>query len=215
MNTYVTILEMIGTIAFALAGTLKAIEVDLDLFGVIIAGVTTATGGGIFRDLILGKTPPSAFVNPVYVIAAAATSLCVFLFIYAYHNEIPVYGKPKQFFDRILLDADSLGLGIFTAMGVRTAWTMYPDGDMFLFVFCGVITGVGGGLLRDIMLNTLPSIFTKYVYASACMIGAIAEVLLIRKGMVFEGVWVGTMIVFLIRSIAARKRWSLPKVSKK
>ena len=214
MYTYITLFEIIGTIAFALSGAMKAADYDLDLFGIIIIGVTTATGGGIFRDLILGKTPPSAFANSQYVLTAAVTAFLVFCVLYIFHGKLDLGDEGREKFEIILLLADSLGLGIFTAMGVRTAWNMYPDADMFLYVFCGVVTGVGGGLLRDTMLSCMPAIFTKHIYASACIAGAIVQVLLFRKGFYEAGLWTATIIVVLIRLVAARRHWSLPKIPK-
>ncbi len=213
MNSFVVIFEMIGTVAFALSGALKASQFDLDLFGIIIMGVTTATGGGIFRDMILGKLPPSAFVDPVYVATAAGTSIAVFLFLCIIQGT-SIGEKQKHLFDQTLLVADSLGLGIFTVMGTMSAYQMYPEANSFLYIFSGVVTGVGGGMLRDVILRCLPDIFTKYIYASACIVGAIVEIILMDGGNLNAGLWIGAALVFMIRMYAAIYRWSLPKVPK-
>lgn len=209
MGQAIFIFEIIGTIAFAVSGAMVALKHKLDLFGVIALGVITATFGGILRDLILGNTPPAAFINPVYVFCAAGVSLLVFLIAYFHIRSYEKMNTPK--FQFLLLIMDSIGLGIFTCVGANVAWNLH-EGNHFLSVFSGVITGVGGGLLRDIIVVQLPDIFQKHIYAIASWIGAEVCVLCISFQKEELAISLGTMIIVIIRLLASHYRWSLPKV---
>ena len=158
MTIFLLILELIGTLAFAASGTLIGLKKNMDIFGVCILGLTTAVGGGVIRDVILGNTPPATFQNPVYATVAIATALVLFLsrvrhFLMRDHRR----------FDRTLFWMDTAGLGIFTVTGVRVAYACAARPPLFLLVFVGVITGVGGGVLRDMMAGDTPYIFVKHV----------------------------------------------------
>ena len=130
------ILEIIGTVAFAVSGALVAIDKKMDILGICVLGVTTAVGGGVIRDIILGNTPPHAFDTPVYIITAIVVSVLVFLpgIRKLIHSE-------QTRFDRVLLVMDSLGLSIFTVIGIEVAYRTSDNG--FLLVFVGALTGVG------------------------------------------------------------------------
>ena len=198
------VIEVIGTVAFAASGALVAIEKKMDVLGVVILGITTAVGGGILRDIILGHTPPQAFVHPVYIIIASATALIVFLprVRAALQSQQPAYEKT-------MLVMDSLGLGVFTVVGMHAADGMAAG--LFLRVFVGVVTGVGGGVLRDMMSQNAPYIFRKHFYCSATIIGAILAAMLwnvLDRGLVML---VGAGTVFLLRMLAAHYRWKLPR----
>jgi len=212
MNQYIMILEMIGTIAFAISGALVAINVNMDLLGIVVLGVITATGGGMMRDVLLGQLPPLAFRNPIYVAVAAVTAVIVFLTVYFgvhVRNE-----KNTNNFRTILLILDSVGLAIFTVMGVNAAWNLFAEKNRFLCVFSGVVTGVGGGLLRDMIVNALPYIFSKHIYAIASVIGGEVCVLLLKTGNTFSAIWVGAVVILVIRLLAAHFHWSLPKAQR-
>lgn len=152
MEIIVTTLEIIGAIAFAVSGALVGIRKNMDVFGVCVLGLSTAVGGGVIRDLILRETPPAMFTNPIYAIAGLAT--CLFVLI----PEIRTMVERSEF---VLLLEDAVGLGIFTASGTMHALET-ADANAFLAVFVGVVTGVGGGLLRDVMASVPPYIFTKH-----------------------------------------------------
>ena len=192
--------------------TQAALGADLDLFGVIALGVVTATGGGVFRDIVLGSFPPEAFVNPMYVAVAAATSLIVFLVVYiGVHTKSE---KDAKTLKRLLLIMDSAGLAMFTVMGVNTAFHTAPD-NAFLCVFAGVLTGVGGGLVRDILVTSLPYIFTRHIYAIASIIGGMICTWLMQAGMKTPAIWGGAAVILIIRLLSAHYHWKLPKVSDK
>lgn len=206
MDELIFAFEMIGTVAFALSGAMTAIRKNMDLFGVMILGVVTACGGGLTRDIILGKTPPALFMTPVYVIVAAITSVIVF---------IPVIRrwlmKSHLAFERMLLLMDSLGLGVFTMVGMRVAYGCGYENGAFLVVSVGVITGVGGGLMRDVFAGDKPYIFVKHIYACASILGAILCAVLHRWCGDAVSILAGASLIILIRLLSAHFRWSLPR----
>ena len=140
----------------------------MDLFGVCILGLTTAVGGGIIRDMTLGNTPPATFRDPSYALVALAASLVLFL-----SRVRHLLQRNQQFYDLALFLMDTAGLGIFTVSGIRVAQRCVAEPSVFLLVFVGVITGVGGGVLRDVLAGDTPYIFIKHVYASASLLGAL------------------------------------------
>ena len=199
------IVEIIGTVAFAVSGAMVGLKKGMDVFGVSILGIVTAVGGGVIRDLILGNTPPMTFRNPVYALVAVAVSLIVFLPVIR-----RLFDRFQSFYDHLLLGMDSVGLGIFTVMGVRTAYDAGHDG-IFLSLFVGVITGVGGGILRDVLAGQTPYIFVKHIYACASLAGALICVLFWN---LTGGAWamvLGFVSVVLLRTLAAHFRWNLPR----
>ena len=141
-------IELIGTVAFSASGAMVGIECSMDIFGVIVLGVSTAVGGGMVRDVILGKVP-SALLHPVYVIYAVLAAVLVFCIIYFRRKYLQDgFG---EVYDKLMLAMDSVGLGIFSAMGVTKGISCGYIDNTFLLVFLGTMTGVGGGLLRDTM----------------------------------------------------------------
>lgn len=209
MENLTLALELIGTVAFAISGALTGLKKETDLLGVVLLGIITATGGGIFRDILLGSFPPAAFRNPLYVMTATITALAVFA-IAAIRVKWGRYAKISSN-STLLLIMDSVGLGVFTIMGVQTAWTMFGNNG-FLCVFSGVITGVGGGLLRDMIVSVLPDIFSKHIYAVAAIIGAEVELICLRLNLPQAGAIAGIMTVVIIRLMAAHYEWDLPKL---
>lgn len=208
MHIFLLILELIGTVSFSISGAMTAMKKHMDVFGVMILGLTTAVGGGIIRDLILGDTPPTTFRDPVYAMTALVTAALVFL-----PGVRRLFQQYQRAYDLIMLTTDSIGLGVFTSIGVQAAFARSGSYNMFLLTFVGVITGVGGGVLRDIMAGNTPYIFVKHIYASASLAGALLCAGMWRK---LPPVWamsLGTATVFLIRALAAHYRLSLPKAN--
>lgn len=193
-----TVLEILGTIAFAISGAMAAAEKKMDILGVVILGVTTAIGGGIIRDILLGTTPPTSLKNPLYAFIAIAVSLLVFL---------PAVRKKININNMILIVIDALGLGTFTVLGFETAAVC---SNVFLQIFLGVLTGVGGGVLRDLFASEKPMIFVKHFYAVASLIGAIVCAILypVKKE---TAMVLGIVIIVIIRILAAKFKWHLPK----
>ena len=147
MERLILIFEIIGTISFALTGAMTGLKKQMDIFGVCVLGVTTAVGGGIIRDLILGLTPPSAFRDPTSVLIAIAVSIIVF-----FPAVRRIFYRNKWLYEHVLLLADSAGLGIFTVCGARVAMEAGGGANRFLVTFVAALTGVGGGVLRDLFV---------------------------------------------------------------
>ena len=200
------VLEVIGTIAFAVSGAVVGIQKKMDIFGVSILGLTAAVGGGILRDLILNITPPAAFQNPVF--AATAILVSILIFIPAVRN---VFEHGKKIYEVLILFMDSVGLGLFTVVGVQVATAAMPERNLFLITFVGVLTGVGGGILRDVFAGNTPYIFIKHFYACASIIGAWTCALLWPYTGAVTAMIAGAAITVILRLLAARFRWSLPK----
>lgn len=202
-------LELIGTIAFAASGAMTGIRRDMDVFGVCVLGVITAVGGGMTRDVILGYVP-GALTNPVYVSVAVVASLAVFgLLLFQRNIFEETFGI---WYNQIMLVMDSLGLGIFTVMGVMVGVDRGYEGNLFLLAFLGTLTGVGGGLLRDVLAEQPPYILHRHIYACASVLGAVCCVLVYRFAGRIPGVAVGSAAVVIIRFLAVHYRWNLPQI---
>lgn len=203
-STLFLIFEILGTVAFAVSGALVGLSKKMDIFGIIVLAVAVAVGGGIIRDLILGSVPPSAFLDPSYSVLAA---VCAVVFcIPAVHRLI---AKHKASSDRAFLVMDTLGLASFTVVGVQTAYSIYPEASFFLPAFAGVVTGVGGGVIRDVFAGEVPGIFVRQFYASAVIVGAVLCVLLWNlTGAAFASA-VCMLCIILLRFLAERYHWHL------
>lgn len=197
---------MLGTVAFAASGAMVGIRKDMDVFGVCILGLTTACGGGMVRDVLLGNTPPNAFQDPTASAVAVLTSLVIFLSAVR-----RLLTANQRRYDLSMLLMDSAGLGIFTVMGIRVAWSCVEQPTLYLLVFVGVITGVGGGVLRDVMAGDTPYIFVKHIYACASLAGALVCGLLWEAAGEVPAMLLGAGVVLLLRLLSAHYKWNLPK----
>ncbi len=206
MERFIFFLEILGTMAFSISGAMTAMRKHMDIFGVIILGITTAVGGGMLRDIVLGNHPPRVFSSPIYLVVATAVAVLTFL---------PTLRRwmanNQLLFDQLLRIMDALGLGIFTVVGVQVGFETGYDLGFFLLIFLGTITGVGGGVIRDMMAGDRPYIFIKHVYASASLAGAALCVLLWHPAGRLVAMMAGLTVVVAIRLLAAHFRWSLPK----
>ena len=212
MDEFIFILELIGTVAFASSGAMIAIEKKMDIFGVNVLGATTAVGGGIMRDIILGLTPPGAFSHPVYVLVAALTS--TILFVIAYAKPTAFESRVKtDYYDKLMFWCDTAGLGIFTVVGIQAAVRAVGGENVFFFVFIGTLTGVGGGVLRDIMAGETPYILVKHIYACAAIAGGIVCVVGRTAFGEAYGTILGLAATVLLRFLAAHFGWNLMRVS--
>ena len=212
MDEFIFILELIGTVAFASSGAMIAIEKKMDIFGVNVLGATTAVGGGIMRDIILGLTPPGAFSHPVYVLVAALTS--TILFVIAYAKPTAFESRVKtDYYDKLMFWCDTAGLGIFPVVGIQAAVRAVGGENVFFFVFIGTLTGVGGGVLRDIMAGETPYILVKHIYACAAIAGGIVCVVGRTAFGEAYGTILGLAATVLLRFLAAHFRWNLMRVS--
>lgn len=156
-----SLFEIVGTIAFAAAGALAGIQKKLDIFGVFVLALITAVGGGIVRDVLIGIIPPTAFIYPRFTIISLFTAIAA-CFFYRW------LGK----FNNTILVLDAIGLGAFTAAGANMAFD-HEYNRLLMTVLTGVLSGVGGGMLRDIFVGDIPFVFRKEVYAVASIAGAV------------------------------------------
>ena len=206
MDLFILLVELIGTMAFAASGALTGIKKNMDIFGVCILALTTAVGGGVIRDLVLGSTPPATFRDPIYATVAIITALVLFL-----PRVRRLLMWDQALFDLSLFLMDTAGLAIFTVMGSRVAYTHVPQAALFLLAFVGVVTGVGGGVLRDVMAGDTPYIFVKHVYACASLVGALACALAWHHLGEMVSMLLGGGLVVVIRGLSAHYRWNLPR----
>lgn len=195
--TWFYILDLIGTFVFGLAGGIKAIRHKFDLLGIFILASITGTGGGIIRDVILGISPPASLQNMEYIGVCLLAGIIVFLF-------------PRKIWSKknLLTIVDAIGLGVFVYIGAEKAINM--DMNFLSVVFCGVITGVGGGIIRDVLVNEVSSILNSEFYATSAIIGS--TYLYLFHDVFSTGFLMASSIVLTttIRLITWRKRIGLP-----
>lgn len=185
--------------AFAISGALVGVRHNLDLLGVLVVGVATGIGGGIIRDVILGVHPPISLLVWPYWVTALVGALAVFYF----H---PGLSRIRRF--EIVFDA--FGLGIFSAYGAAVA---IGDGvDAITAVFVGTIVAIGGGVIRDVLVNDVPGVLTRELYAVSAILGAsVATVITLFTGNLLIASIVGGVLAIALRLTSYVKGWHLPK----
>lgn len=192
-------LDLLGTAAFAASGALAGIRRGMDLFGVLVLGLVTATGGGTLRDLMLGDTPPFIFKDETYLYLSIAVSLAVFMFRASMH----MLQHPLLYFDAV-------GLGTFVVIGTGKAL----DFQMGFIgsVMMGVMTATAGGMMRDVLSTQVPLVLQREVYASAALAGGALYYLLHHGGVPHNWVLlVSAVTVIVLRLLAIHYNWSLPR----
>ena len=201
--------EIIGTIAFALSGTMVGLKYKLDIFGILVLAVITALGGGMIRDLLIGRIPPVMFRDYRYLLTAVGISLLVFLVAHFARNRYAQFEEKLSFFNNIF---DSIGLGAFVVVGIHAGVDAgYGDNGFFL-AFLGVLTCIGGGILRDLFVVRMPGVLHKHVYALPCILGACLYLVLSRNQVNdLISIPVVMAFVFVFRMLAAKYHWNLPK----
>lgn len=203
------VLDIIGVVSFTVSGALVAANKKMDYFGVCILGVITSVGGGATRDIIIGKNPPVMFTNPIFVSIAFIISTIVFCLLFF---KVKAKNSVNHLIEEILFWFDTIGLAAFTVDGAVVGLTIQAEASLFLCVFLGVITGVGGGVLRDLLAGEVPAIFVKHIYAIASIVGAIAICLLWPLVSELVAVSISLALVVAIRFLARRYRWNLPRI---
>ena len=196
----IQILDLFGTMAFAVTGAFKAVEHKSDIVGVLILSTITGVAGGVIRDIIFGKLPPTAVINPLYIIITIITGVVIFL----------LYPILKTHW-KLFLKFDAVGLGVFTVIGSAFAYNIF--GLNFLTMsFAGVLTAIGGGILRDALVNEIPLVFTKELYASASFIGIVILFVMLSININLSVASIPTIVVVTsIRLIAMKFNWNLPR----
>ena len=212
LSVFLTLSELVGTIAFAVSGVLVAKKQKLDLFGAVVLGLFTAVGGGVLRDILLGNTPPVMFRKPVYAMTALVTSSIVF---YIEKRSRLMEDSAKMVF--VLNVADTVGLGVFAVSGTEMVLHSGHRENLFLALFVGVITAVGGGMIRDMLAGRVPIVMRKRIYAVAALLGAALYYLLRDRGKlgIFAAELITVAVVGLIRFAAIHYQLNLPSFDEK
>jgi uncharacterized membrane protein YeiH len=192
------VLELVGIAVFAASGAVAAVRARLDVFGVIVLALTTALGGGIIRDVLLGVHPPASLTRWPYLLVPALTGLLVFYF----H---PTVAKLR----RAVLLLDAIGLGLFVTGGTSTALALgVPP---YTACLIGMTTGIGGGALRDVLLREIPLVLRREIYAVAALLGGVV----VAGGSVLRLPEVpvalaGSVLVVAVRLLALWRKWNAP-----
>ncbi len=200
IDGFISILDYLGTAAFAITGASKAIAHKADIFGIIVLATVVGVAGGITRDVIFGRFP-TAFSDPIYIGITVIVGIAMF-FLYSYF-------KKRM---NVWLVFDAIGLGVFSIIGASIAYQIVGL-DFLPIMFGGVITAIGGGILRDVFVREIPIVFVKEVYAIASIIGiVIFYVILYYGGDMQVASIIGIIIATGIRLLAMKYNWNLPKV---
>lgn len=210
MEDIFLILEMIGVVAFAVSGAAAAIDKNTDIFGVMFLGLTTALGGGVFRDVMLGYLPPRMFEDYSYAAAAIIASLLVFAAARIWREG---YFSHRDRIDAAVNVFDAIGLGVFTVSGMNLAIAHDGITNPLLVIVLGMATGIGGGMIRDVMIGEIPFVLRKRVYAVASLAGGCVYYLMYmwHLGSTASAL-TSIAVVFAIRMLATAFKWSLPKI---
>jgi len=193
------VLGLVGVVAFAVAGALRAIERDMDIFGVLVLALITALGGGIIRDILLNRLPVSLNA-PIYFFLAVGGGLL---------TTVAIVPLTRYLFWLKVFDA--IGLAVFSILGAQTG--MSSGLNLLSVLLVGLLTGIGGGVLRDILANDVPLVFRQEVYALASLIGILIFWALARLGVVMAAAAVtGTVTIVFIRLAAIHWNLNLPRV---
>lgn len=203
-DTLFFLFDLVGTLAFAMAGAFKAIRKKLDLLGILVLGFATAMGGGIVRDALLHRTPV-AFTTNLYAVFALLGCILASAWHFA--------AKGRRFLDedRAFLVVDALGLAVFAVIGASAGAEagLKPWGVVVL----GGLTGVGGGAIRDLLVMEIPMVLHADFYATAALLGGFSFVLLPHAGFDLPVVSAAAFLTtFILRTAAIFRGWSLPKL---
>ena len=208
MDEIMFVLELIGAAAFAVSGAMVAIEKRADIFGVLFLAVTTALGGGVIRDVLIGRIPPVMFVSYWYLLISVVAALAVFIDAYLRSEKYKLHLDKLDAVNNIF---DAIGLAVFTVSGMNAA--MPVSDNVILVLFVGMCTGVGGGMLRDVMTNTMPKVLRKRVYAVASLLGGGLYYAMYALGVnQIVSLGCGMMLIFALRLFATIFKWNLPSV---
>ena len=195
-------MDLFGTMAFAVTGAFKAIENKSDVVGILLLATITGVAGGTIRDIILGQFPNS-ISDPAYVTVTIGSGITVFF----------LYSRLKQHWN-LFLKFDAVGLGVFAIIGSTFAYNLV--GLNFLaIVFAGMLTAIGGGILRDVFVNHVPMVFVKEFYASASFVGITIFYLIVYfEGELYIATITGIISTTILRLIAIKYNWNLPRAKR-
>ena len=194
------IIDILGTFAFAISGALVASDKKFDLFGVLIIAFVTAVGGGMLRDLLIDSHP----INWIGDLNYLHTIFIAVIFTFLFKSKIVHLRKTMFLFDTI-------GISVFTLLGLEKglSFNLHP----LIALIMGMVSAVFGGVLRDVLTNTVPLIFKKEIYASACLVGGITYLILnsleVKENIIFV---ISATVIVIIRVIAVKFHLKLPKI---
>jgi uncharacterized membrane protein YeiH len=195
---FLYIIDVLGTIAFAVSGAFLAMEKKLDPFGVLVLAFVTAIGGGTLRDIMIGNLPVRWLRNDTTALLIMCSALITMFF-----------GHYLRHLTKTLLLFDALGLGLFTIVGIQLG--LAKDFSYGICIALGTVTACFGGVVRDVLLNTIPVLFRKEIYAVACITGGIVYFVLLYTGLSTDiATVISILIVFFIRVLAVKYRITLP-----
>ncbi len=204
--------EWVGVVAFAAAGAMIAAERRMDLFGILFLAGITALGGGVIRDVLLGVIPPVMFYSYGYLTCAAAVGLVIFLLIRLFRG---FYVRERDRVNRLINLLDAIGLGVFAVLGTQSAMDAGYADNWFMVIFLGVTSGIGGGVLRDVMVGRVPFVLRKYVYAVAAIAGCLCHCILLKCGVnPAVSLIVSMLLVTVLRVLSTVFRWRMPRALK-
>ena len=200
IDGFISILDYLGTIAFAVTGASKAISHKADIFGIIILATVVGVAGGITRDVIFGRFP-TAFSDPIYISITVVVGVVMFFLYTKFRSKMNIW-----------LVFDAIGLGVFSILGASIAYQVV--GMEFLpMLFGGMITAIGGGILRDVFVREIPIVFVKEVYAVASIIGIVVFYGILNAGVDIQiASVIGIVVATGTRLLAMKYNWNLPKV---
>lgn len=202
--------EVIGLVAFAIAGAMIAIDRKLDLFGVVFITFVNSFGGGIMRDLLIGEIPPKMFYNYEYLIYVAFCAVVMIVVISVLKER---FFRNRVVIDKVINIFDAVGLGAFAIVGVKAGINAGFGDNVFFCTFLGMTTGIGGGILRDLLSHAKPLVLVKQIYALAAIIGSLLFFYLEKMNVnATVSIVSSVLLVVIIRILAAHFRWDLPKV---
>jgi len=207
--TFFLVCEWLGTAAFAVSGAMVAIDTGMDLFGVIFLAMITALGGGTLRDVLIGHFPPRMFTNYQFLLLAVFCAVTVFVLADIYKDK---YVKTEHGIERVNNVFDAIGLGVFAVSGARIGMDAGFMDNAFLVTFLGMTTAVGGGMIRDVLLQRIPFVLNKRVYAVAAIAGAftywVIEYVFLNPVLAYG---VGWLVTVTLRMLATIYKWNLPR----
>ncbi|MEO1291132.1 MAG: trimeric intracellular cation channel family protein [Chloroflexota bacterium] len=191
------LLDLLGTIVFAMTGSLVARRKQLDIFAVVVIAFVTAVGGGTLRDMILGNTPVFWVNDPSYIVAILLGVLITIILVR--FNWLP---------NRPLLIADACGLALFTVIGTQV--TLILDVHWSIVIVMGVMSSVAGGMIRDVLSDDIPLVLRKEIYATASLLGAMCYLIMVSMGFTTIAIIVSMSLTLILRLTAIWRGWSLP-----
>jgi len=198
-----TFLDLAGTFAFALSGAVAARERGLDWFGVLVLAFTVACGGGVLRDVCIGAIPPAGLGDWRYLAIAMVAGVLTL----ASRSVVDRLAHPVVLFD-------TLGLGLFAVTGAQKA--LLAGSNAEVAVLLGMVTAVGGGVMRDVLLNRVPVILQREIYASAALVGAAVATFGEALGLGSPALtWCAVAVCFALRALSLRYRWHLPRFQRR